>query len=107
MTKQDIVIEVSRNSDLKLKQDQIKDVLEASLESIVRALGRGSTVELRNFGVFKIATRKPRVGRNPRDPGVDIPIPARSVVKFRPGKEMRTALAALQPAAQTAPDANA
>ena len=107
MTKQDIVTEVSRNADLKLNQDQIKDVLEASLESIIRALGRGSTVELRNFGVFKIATRKARVGRNPRNPGVDIPIPARPVVKIRAGKEMRAALATLQPAEPAAPDANA
>ena len=107
MTKQDIVTEVSRNADLKLNQDQIKDVLEASLESIIRALGRGSTVELRNFGVFKIATRKARVGRNPRNPGVDIPIPARPGVKFRAGKEMRAALATLQPTEPAAPDANA
>ena len=97
MTKQDIVVEISRNTDLKLNQDQIKDVLEASLESIIRALGRGSTVELRNFGVFDVVTRKPRMGRNPRNPGVDVPIPAKAIVKFRPGKDMREKVGELPP----------
>ena len=56
------------------------------------APGHGDTVELRNFGVFKIEIRKERIGRNPKDPGVDIRIPARKVVKFRSGKEMKNQL---------------
>ena len=48
----------------------------------------------RNFGVFKIETRKQRIGRNPKNPGVDIQIPERSVVKFRAGKELKELLAA-------------
>lgn len=95
MTKQDIVIEVSRNTDLKLNQEQIKAVLQSSLEAITSGLARGETVELRNFGVFEIVTRKARIGRNPRNPGTDIPIPARPVVKFRSGKEMRQAIGQL------------
>ena len=51
-------------------------------------------MELRNFGVFKIETRKQRIGRNPKNPGVDIQIPERSVVKFRAGKELKELLAA-------------
>ena len=50
-------------------------------------------MELRNFGVFKIETRKQRIGRNPKNPGVDIQIPERSVVKFRAGKELKELLA--------------
>ena len=57
-------------------------------------LVNGSTVELRNFGVFKIEVRKERIGRNPKDPTVDIRIPARKVVKFRSGKEMKNQLEA-------------
>ncbi|MDP7584660.1 MAG: HU family DNA-binding protein [Verrucomicrobiota bacterium] len=32
------------------------------------------------------------MGRNPKDPTVDILIPARKVVKFRSGKEMKNQL---------------
>jgi DNA-binding protein HU-beta/integration host factor subunit alpha len=89
MTKRDIVIDVSRSAGTKLNQQTIMDVLQASFQSITRALARGETVELRNFGVFNVVSRKPRVGRNPRNPAIDVPIPAKAIVKFRPGKEMR------------------
>ena len=97
MTKRDIVIDVSRDSDIKLNQQKIMDVLQASFESITHALARGETVELRNFGVFDVVARKPRMGRNPRNPSVDVPIPAKAIVKFRPGKEMREQVGKLPP----------
>jgi len=49
----------------------------------------GTTVELRNFGVFEVKVRKAHIGRNPNQPEKDVPIPQCSVVKFKPGKEMR------------------
>ena len=104
MTKRDIVLDLSRNPDIKLNQQEIMDVLQASLESITRALARSETVELRNFGVFDVVARKPRMGRNPRNPSVDVPIPARAIVKFRPGKEMREKVGKLPPSGL---DANA
>ena len=64
-------------------------VVQKTLDYITEALVKGETVELRNFGVFEVKLRKPRVGRNPNDPGKDVQIPARAVVKFKPGKEMR------------------
>jgi DNA-binding protein HU-beta/integration host factor subunit alpha len=45
-------------------------------------------VELRNFGVFEVRTRKARVGRNPNNPTQTVQIPPRAVVKFKPGKIM-------------------
>ena len=97
MTKRDIVLDLSRNTDIKLNQQDIMDVLQASLESITRALARSETVELRNFGVFDVVGRKPRMGRNPRNPDVDVPIPAKAIVKFRPGKKMRYQVGQLPP----------
>ena len=58
---------------------------------------------MRNFGVFEIKVRKPRVGRNPNNPGTDVQIPARSVVKFKPGKKMRDDVLKLTP--KTGPSA--
>ena len=80
--------------ELKLHQSQVSDVISETLDAIRDSLASGKTVELRNFGVFKIETRKQRIGRNPKNPGVDIQIPERSVVKFRAGKELKGLLAA-------------
>ena len=49
----------------------------------------GRNVEFRNFGVFEVRSRKARKGYNPARPGNYIDIPARRVVKFKPGKRMR------------------
>ena len=54
-------------------------------------------MELRNFGVFEVKIRKARVGRNPNKPETDVPIPARSMVKFKAGKEMRAEVLKLTP----------
>ncbi len=70
----------------KLGQQQILDVVQKALDYIVEALAKGDKVELRNFGVFEVKVRKARIGRNPNAPTTDVPIPERSVVKFKAGK---------------------
>ncbi|MCC7374178.1 MAG: HU family DNA-binding protein, partial [Verrucomicrobiales bacterium] len=40
---------------------------------------------------------KARIGRNPNAPEKDVRIPPRSVVKFKPGKEMRDEVLKLSP----------
>ena len=72
-----------------LEQRHVFDVVQKTLDGITRALANGQKVELRNFGVFEVKVRKARIGRNPNAPSTDVPIPARSVVKFKAGKEMR------------------
>ncbi len=71
-----------------LKQIDVKKVVQRTLELIVDSLSRGETVELRNFGIFKVKTRKPRIGRNPKT-GVTVPIPEKKVVSFKSGMVMR------------------
>ena len=74
---------------LPMEQRQVLEVVQKTLNTISDALASGQKVELRKFGVFEVKVRKARVGRNPNNPGTDVPIPARSVVKFKAGKEMR------------------
>ncbi|MCG3150385.1 MAG: DNA-binding protein HU [Verrucomicrobiae bacterium] len=93
MTKRDLVIRIS--NDTGLIQQDVMAVVQKTLDYITEAMIKGETVELRNFGVFEVKLRKPRVGRNPNDPGKDVQIPARAVVKFKPGKEMREQVLAL------------
>lgn len=87
LTKRDLVIRISNETGLV--QQQVFDVIQKTLDYISESLSKGDKVELRNFGVFEVKIRKARVGRNPNKPETDVPIPARSTVKFKAGKEMR------------------
>jgi nucleoid DNA-binding protein len=95
MTKRDLVIRISNETNLV--QQQVLDIVQKTLDYIAEAVSQGRKVELRNFGVFEVKIRKARVGRNPNNPGTDVPIPQRAVVKFKPGKEMREAVLKLTP----------
>ena len=48
-------------------------------------------------GMDEVRFRKPRIGRNPSDPSKQYPIPARAVVKFKAGKEMKELVMKLAP----------
>ena len=86
MTKKDIVLAVADNTSLK--QLDVKKVVQKTLETIVASLAKGETVELRNFGIFKVKSRKGRTGRNPRT-GEKVPVPPKRVVAFKPGLHMK------------------
>ena len=76
---------------------QVQDIVQRTLDIIAESLAKGAKVELRNFGVFDVKVRKARIGRNPNAPTNDVRIPPRAIVKFKPGKEMREAVAKLSP----------
>ena len=101
LTKRDLVVRISE--DTSLIQQQVLDVVQRTLDYIAEALARGDKVELRNFGVFEVKVRKARIGRNPNAPATDVPIPQRSVVKFKPGKEMRAQVLKLPPPSAAPP----
>ncbi|MCK9594667.1 MAG: integration host factor subunit beta [Candidatus Omnitrophica bacterium] len=86
MTKKDIILKVS--DETNLKQTDVKKIVQKTFDYMVEALVRGEKIELRNFGVFKIKERKSRTGRNPRT-GQVVPVPPRKVVIFKPGLEMK------------------
>jgi nucleoid DNA-binding protein len=86
MTKKDIILRVS--DDTNLKQIDVKKVVQRTFDCIIEALVRGEKIELRNFGVFRLKQRKSRTGRNPRT-GQVVPVPPRKVVVFKPGLEMK------------------
>ena len=87
LTKRDIVLQISKETGLI--RAEVFAVVQLALDAITEALASGRDVEIRNFGVFEVRLTKARVGRNPKDPGTDVPIPARATVKFKSGKIMR------------------
>ena len=82
MTKKDIVMKISNETNLT--QIDVKKIVQRTLDTILESLERGDTVELRNFGVFKVKTRRGRIGRNPRT-GQEVQVPEKKVVVFKPG----------------------
>ncbi len=95
MTKRDLVVRIARQTNLK--QRDVMDVVQRTLDTVTNELAAGRGVEFRNFGVFEVMVRKPRVGRNPNAPKNTVEIPERVVVKFKPGKVMREKVLKLNP----------
>ncbi|MBB5350900.1 nucleoid DNA-binding protein [Haloferula luteola] len=95
VTKRELVIKISNETGLT--QQQVFDVIQKTLDSITDALAQGDAVVMRNFGAFQVKETKAKIGRNPKDPSKDVPIPARAIVKFKPGKEMKEQVAATLP----------
>ena len=95
LTKRDLVLRICE--DTGLVQQHVFDIVQRTFNHITKALAQGEKVELRNFGIFEVRVRKARLGRNPSAPGTKVPIPERSVVRFKAGKEMRLAVRKLAP----------
>lgn len=69
--------------------DQVvaKRAVQEVLDLIIEALLKNGRMELRNFGVFELKRRAPRVARNPRT-NEQVSVPAKTVVVFQPGKKL-------------------
>ncbi len=87
MTKRDLVVRIAKETGIP--QQDVVAVLQKSLDYIADAIVEGTHIEFRDFGVFDVCRRKQRVGRNPNNPGVPVPIPEHNVVRFRPGKSLK------------------
>jgi nucleoid DNA-binding protein len=87
LTKRDIVVAISNQTGMV--QHDVFEVVQRTLDHITNSLANNVAVELRNFGVFQTRLTKPRVGRNPNEPGSSFVIPPRATVKLKAGKIMR------------------
>ncbi len=85
MNKKELIDKVAAKAGMTKKQ--AGEAVEAVLEAIVEALKSGEEVRLVGFGTFRVVEMKAREGRNPQT-GEKIKIPARKVVKFRPGRAL-------------------
>ena len=86
MNKKDLIDSVAEMNDMA--KTDVKEVLEATLETIEDGLSEGEEVELFGFGKFYTSMRSARKGRNPQT-GAEIDIPAVNQVKFKPAKKLK------------------
>ena len=95
ITKRDLVIRISNETGLT--QQEVFNVVQCFIEEVTACLAANDDVVLRNFGAFQVIKTKPKIGRNPNKPDSAVPIPARAVVKFKPGKELKERVAKVLP----------
>lgn len=86
VTKADLVEAVTAKVGVNKKESEM--AVNTFLDCIVDALNQGNGVELRGFGSFRIRTRGPRKGRNPRT-GETVAVEGKRVPYFRVGKQLK------------------
>jgi DNA-binding protein HU-beta len=88
MNKAELVEYVAKAAELTKKSAE--EAVDAFLDGIKKGVKKGG-VQLVGFGSFTVASRKGRMGRNPKT-GEPIKIKPSKTVKFRPGKEFKSML---------------
>ncbi len=88
MNKADLVERIYKEQGPKVSKAQAARALESVISGITASLTRAERVTISGFGTFSASRRKSRVGRNPQT-GEPINIPARTVARFTPGKELK------------------
>lgn len=79
------------DENLDLKDYEVEKIVDLFFGQITQKLSDGGRVEIRGFGAFSTREREERSGRNPRT-GEAVAVPAKKVVYFKPGKEVRERL---------------
>lgn len=86
MNKQDLINAIAKETGLT-KRDSTA-ALDATINTIVKALSKDEDVQLIGFGKFEVRNRAARKGRNPQT-GEVIQIPATKAPAFRAGKALK------------------
>jgi DNA-binding protein HU-beta len=89
MNKSELIDTVSKQA--KLTKASTAKAVDAVFDTISKSLKKKTEVRIIGFGTFTTSKRSARQGRNPRT-GANIKIPASTVPKFRPGKELKEAV---------------
>ncbi len=89
MRKPELIDELAKATGLT-KQESA-GIVETVFECITAALVKGTKVELRGFGSFKVRQHRSRTARNPKV-GTAVYVPAKKVPRFKTGTRLRNLL---------------
>ena len=90
MNKTELIAAAAQASG-RTKKDT-KRMLNAALDIITAALGRGEKVQLSGFGTFEVKHREARVARNPRTKE-SVEVPATEVPMFKASSALKDVVA--------------
>ena len=92
MTKDEFINSVIKGcKDPNLTKRLAGDVLDATFESISKAIKKDKRFTYPGFGTFTVRNRKARKGRNPQT-GEEIKINASKTVGFKPAPTLKNSL---------------
>lgn len=89
VTKKDLVDRIAEQSGNK--RIIVKRIIQKFLEEVVSELGEGNRLEFRDFGVFEIRERAPRVAQNPKTME-KVQVAKKRTVKFKVGRLLKERL---------------
>ena len=95
ISKKEIVKTVSERHGLTTTQTG--QIVQVFMDQIIDELSCGNRIEFREFGIFELKRRKPRIARNPKT-GASVQVPEKTVVSFKPGKVMKARVVDTVPA---------
>ena len=99
-TKKELIDRIADKT--KYKRSDVREIVQSFLDNVITELGNGNRLEFRDFGVFEIRNRAPRMAQNPRTLE-RVPVPARRTVKFKVGRLMKQAVDNTTPDASSMP----
>lgn len=73
---------------MKQRRVLVRDIVQQLFDELTAELAKGNRVEFRDFGVFEIRVRKPRMAQNPRTLE-RVAVPGKCAVKFKAGRRMK------------------
>ncbi len=88
-TKKDLIDRIADQTGQR--RTTVKRTVQCFLDDVIDELKQGNRLEFRDFGVFEIRQRAPRVAQNPKTLE-RVPVPAKKTVKFKVGRLMKLAL---------------
>ncbi len=71
-----------------MTQKDAKRIIQMIFDEMIEVLVTEGRFEIRDFGVYEVKTRKPRMARNPRT-GESVPVSASKTVTFKAGRYMK------------------
>ena len=86
-TRKEMAQVLSANLDMPVSKTTV--LVDTFIQVMDEVLMGDRAIEFRNFGVLELVKRKPKIGRNPGNPKAgQYLIPARTMVRFRVGKDL-------------------
>ncbi|MGB5243315.1 MAG: HU family DNA-binding protein [Lutimonas sp.] len=89
MNKSDLIEAMA--ADAGISKAAAGKALDSMMSNVKKTLKEGNKLVLVGFGSFDVKDRPARDGRNPQT-GATIRIPARKVVSFKPGSELKNSV---------------
>ena len=79
------LLQKMRNLHANILSRDMEKIFEIIFLEFTKALCRDENIEIRGFGTYKIAKRKARIGRNPKNSQL-VQIPEKKMIKWKMSK---------------------